>query len=219
MLSNNGIIWRIAVAVGALSLFGCGTTASHIKTASQGNFIVIATHDLRGANGRVVTDNAGGLPDALGRALGLPIGVAAGAILDVAVGTATNAAANHVVETVQPIALKFISEESCGDWGHLVVRAAVSAQTATLRPGSIARARQDPATGNVSVVPVLAASGQPTYLTKSHRCYDSWVAEWKEHQRIVGNRLPWPMHRGNDPLFGGGVKLSNIANPDFDHIR
>ena len=44
------------------------------------------------------------------------------------------------------------------------------------------------------------------------------IAEWKEHQRIVSNRLPWGNHRGNDPLFGG-VKLSNIAEPAYDYIR
>lgn len=217
MLSNRSIKW-ITIVIALTSLFGCATTGAQTKAASQGNVIVVAMQDLRGANGRIMSDNAGGLPDALGRALGLPIGTVAGAVLDVAVGTAANVAANKVVETTQPIELKVISEGSCEDWTHVVVRAAVSPQTATLRPGSIAQVKKDPATGQLMIEPVVNASGAPTYLSKSDRCYDGWVTEWKEHQRIVGNHLPWGNHRGNDPLFGG-VKLSNVGTPNYDYIR
>lgn len=217
MLTNHRVT-QCAAAVGVLLLSGCGTTASQLKKVSQGNVIVVAIQDVRSANGRVVSDNAGGIPDALGRAVGVPIGGVAGAVLDVAVGAATNAAANKAVETIQPLELKVISEETCQDWAHIVVRAAVSPQTATLRPGSMARVRQDSASGQMTVVPVTTAADAPAYLAKSHRCYGAWVAEWKEHQRIVRNRMPWSMHRGNDPLFGG-VKLSNITDPSYDYIQ
>jgi hypothetical protein len=129
-----------------------------------------------------------------------------------------NVAANKVVETTQPIEVKVISEASREDWAHVVVRAPVSAQTTSLRPGSIAQIRKDSETSRIVVVPVTTAAGEPIYLTKSHRCYDSWVAEWKEHQRIVGKHLPWGNHRGNDALFGG-VKLSDIGNPNYDYIQ
>lgn len=185
--------------IGLSFLSGCTTLQDQ---QARGNMIIIARYDSRYPEngqraGRAVTDNAGGVPGAMAGAAGMPTSAAGGAGLDLGVGLLVNLVASEAMKNQIPMAFKVLYEKDC-EYAIRYLDLRTSPDAQKLYPGYMARLEGDK-DGGTLLQPLTDESGQQVYLTKSHPCYATWVAEWKNHEDV--KRSNWSSRR-NIHLFG-----------------
>ena len=199
---------------GIFLVSGCATHGAITRAkATQSNVIVIATLDSRYYNGKAVSDNAGGLAGPLANLGGAHLGALGSAVVNLASGTAINETNEALLKDDPLVSVKFIFENTCGDWDYVPVSIRSSPDVLKLKSGSIVRLESGPGVWNVSLV--RNAAGEPVYLSKSHPCYREWATEWKQNAQNVKRHVTWTVHK--QTYFA--PSLDGVEEPSFDYIQ
>lgn len=215
---------RHLVAVMLAAAATLSSCASVQEYRTNGNAIIVARFDTRvpgGGEGRWLTDNAGGIPSLAANAAGLPTTPAAGAAIDIGVAALANYAAGEAAKGKITIAFKYLFENTC-KYGIHYVDLRDTPEAEKLFPGHIAQWADGRDTRNWGLVPASAVAGQPAYLTKTHPCYEAWVKEWKEHQRLLALKKgrDWDSRRAPTALlFAKDVPVESIPDPVIPWVR